>query len=133
MKEAAISPVKDVKDVIRNFFSELTAVNSPIMVKSYTNDDVISDKSSRLKSFQKFFASVGEAFPDFELKIASLSIKEDRVMVRYNIRGIQQQYFMGLSPTYQRMTISKIDIFRVADGKIVEHWDAAHQINALDQ
>ncbi len=52
-------------------------------------------------------------------------------MVRYNIQGIQKGSFMGIAPTQQPMTVSGVDIFHLDNGKITQHLDAAHQINAL--
>ncbi len=91
-------------------------------------------KSARptcLKAFKRFFGSVSEAFPDFKINIDNLIAKEDRVMARYTISGTQKGQFLGLAPTNEPMTISGLDIFRLDNGKIVEHWDAAHQISAL--
>ena len=54
-------------------------------------------------------------------------------MVRYTICGTQKNPFMGIAPTNERITITGIDIFRLDNGKVVEHWNAAHQICALPQ
>ena len=88
-------------------------------------------RSSSLKTFGTFFSAVKEAFPDFVLNIDSLVTKGDRVMARYTISGTHKGNFLGLAPTHQKTTISGIDLFRLNDGKVVEHWDAAHQISIL--
>lgn len=91
----------------------------------------ISAKPSILKTFNQFFSSVSKAFPEFEVKLDNLSVKEDRVMVRYTILGVQKGTFMGIEPTHQPMSISGIDVFRLDNGRVVEHWEAAHQVNAF--
>jgi predicted SnoaL-like aldol condensation-catalyzing enzyme len=35
---------------------------------------------------------------------------------------------MGKEPTNEKMTINGIDIFRLDNGVVVEHWDAARQM-----
>ncbi len=93
----------------------------------------VSAKPSSLKAFNHFFSAVSAAFPDYELYIDNLVSKEDKVMVRYTISGTQKGIFMGMAPTNERMTITGIDIFRLDKGKVVRHWDAAHQVCALPQ
>ena len=91
----------------------------------------ISAKSGNLNVFNNFFIAVNEAFPDYAITIDNILAKEDRVMVRYSISGIQRNNFMGMAPTNKKTTITSIDIFRLDHGKVAEHWDAAHQISAL--
>ena len=52
-------------------------------------------------------------------------------MTRYTITGTHKAHFMGMAPTNETVNICGIDIFRIESGKVVEHWDAAHQIKAL--
>jgi predicted ester cyclase len=92
-----------------------------------------SSRPSSVKAFYQFFASMAAAFPDYQLNIDNLIVKGDKVMARYTIMGTHQGDFMGLAPTHQKVTITGIDIFRLDQGKIVEHWEAAHQINAIPQ
>lgn len=90
-----------------------------------------SSRHSTLKTLDQFFASVSAAFPDCELNIDNLMVKGDKVMARYTISGTHQGDFMGLAPSHQRVTIAGLDVFRLDKGKVVEHWDAAHQISVL--
>jgi predicted ester cyclase len=91
----------------------------------------VSARPSSLKAFKNFFAAVTEAFPDYDLTIDALVEKGDKIMARYTISGTQTGHFMGLTPSYEKLTITGIDIFRLDNGKVIEHWDAAHQISAL--
>jgi predicted SnoaL-like aldol condensation-catalyzing enzyme len=53
------------------------------------------------------------------------------VMVRYAISGTHQYEFMGLAPTQKPMIIRGLDVFRMDKGMIVQHWDAARQVNGV--
>jgi len=57
----------------------------------------------------------------------------DTVVVRGTTSGTQTGAMQGIPPTGKKFTISGIDIFRVVDGKIVEHWDAVDQLGMLQQ
>lgn len=41
--------------------------------------------------------------------------------------------FMGIPPTGKRVKVSGIDIFRMADGKIVERWAEIDTLGMLHQ
>jgi len=41
------------------------------------------------------------------------------------LRGTHQGTFQGLTPTGKRVEVRAIDMFRISDGKIVEHWGHA--------
>jgi predicted ester cyclase len=93
----------------------------------------VSERHSSLKAFHKFFDVICGAFPDYDLNIENMVLKNDRVMVRYTIYGTHKGDFMGLAPTNERVAVTGIDVFRLDNGKVVEHWDAAHQVSALPQ
>jgi predicted ester cyclase len=88
-------------------------------------------KPAGLRTFNEFFSAVNESFPDFNIRIDSLICKADKVMTRYTITGTHKAHFMGMAPTNEIVNICGIDIFRIENGKVVEHWDAAHQIKAV--
>jgi steroid delta-isomerase-like uncharacterized protein len=59
--------------------------------------------------------------------------EEDRVVVRWTNAGTQVGEFAGIPPTGKPFTISGIDIYRVADGKLCEHWHVVDQLSMLGQ
>ena len=47
--------------------------------------------------------------------------------------GTQQGEWMGMPPSGKRMSINVIDIFRAADGKLVEHWGLTDGMTMMQQ
>lgn len=92
---------------------------------------VISDKQCCLDGFAQFFADVSKSFSNSHLTIKRLETKDDKVMVHYTVYGTQKGDFMGIPATGDSMAVSGIDVFRLNEGKVVEHWDAARQLAAL--
>jgi predicted ester cyclase len=41
------------------------------------------------------------------------------------MRGTHSGEFQGIAPTNKRVEVKAIDIFRIEDGKILEHWGHA--------
>lgn len=73
------------------------------------------------------------AFPDVRATVEDLLADGDKVIVRVSYRGTHQGAFMGMAPTGKQITVMGIHIFRVANGKLVEHWGLTDRIAALRQ
>lgn len=57
----------------------------------------------------------------------------DRVVVRWTNAGTHVGEFAGIPATGKTFTIGGIDIYRVADGLLCEHWDVVDQLAMLGQ
>jgi hypothetical protein len=67
------------------------------------------------------------------MTIDEMIAEGDRVMVRWTHRGTHQGEMRGLPPTHKQVTVSGINIFRVADSKIVEVWDISDRLGMWQQ
>jgi steroid delta-isomerase-like uncharacterized protein len=72
-------------------------------------------------------------FPDFGFMIEDLFGVDDRVAVRVTVRGTHEGEFMGQPATGRRFAVPSVGIFRIADGRIVEHWGIFDQLAMLAQ
>lgn len=57
----------------------------------------------------------------------------DRVVVRWTNAGTHVGEFAGIPATGKAFTIGGIDIYRMADGLLCEHWDVVDQLAMLGQ
>ena len=74
------------------------------------------------------------SFPDRKVQIDDLLAEEDRVMVRGRVTGTNQGGFMHIPANGNPIDISFVGIYRLRDGRIVEHWglnDAATLMQQL--
>jgi len=62
------------------------------------------------------------AFPDFHYTIEQKVAEVDLVVVRGTYHGTHCGAFFGIPPTGVSFTTTGMHLFRVADGKISEHW-----------
>ena len=53
--------------------------------------------------------------------------------LRFTFHGSHQGEFMGIAPTGKQVTMSGINIFRIADGKIVEMWNQEDVLGMMQQ
>ena len=47
--------------------------------------------------------------------------------------GTHKGEFQGFPPTNKRVKIRSADLYRIENGKIVEHWDVVDQLDLLQQ
>ena len=86
-----------------------------------------------LAGFQAFFRGVRQAFPDLRLTIADLIAEGDKVVARIVGEGTHRGEFLGVPATGRRIRSESIDIFRIEDGKLAEHWDVMDLHGLLTQ
>jgi|SRR5690348_8082011 len=62
------------------------------------------------------------AMPDLDFLIEDLFAEGDRVVFRVKISGTHEGTFLGVAPTDKRLIATAIDIARLENGEIVDHW-----------
>ena len=62
------------------------------------------------------------AHPDLRFSIDDLIAEDDRVVIRWTMRGTNTGPMLGRPPTDRPVELSAIVIFRVAEGRIAERW-----------
>ena len=72
-------------------------------------------------------------FPDFKITIDELVVSGDKVWARQKGGGTNLGSFAGHPPTGIKAFIDVIDIVRIEDGKIVEHWGVPDQLGMMLQ
>lgn len=72
-------------------------------------------------------------FPDWRVDVEDLIAEGDKVVVRATGSGAHRGEFMGIAPTGRRVSVTWIAIYRVADGKLVEHWQNIDELGLLKQ
>jgi steroid delta-isomerase-like uncharacterized protein len=72
-----------------------------------------------LHAHKRFLMVMFEAFPDYQENIEEIIADENKAMVRFSATGTHHGALMGLPPTGRQVSTQGIDIYRVAEGKIV--------------
>src|SRR6266705_3378570 len=76
-----------------------------------------------------FFRHYLDAFPDTKVVMEDVIEEGDRITARFTYNGTFMKPFMGHRPNSAAVQMRSIDIWRVKDGKFVEHWD---ELNLLE-
>jgi predicted ester cyclase len=75
-----------------------------------------------LEAWSQFTASFVEAFPDLRLTVEDIFSGGNMVAARVSFRGTHRGEFQGIPPTGKEVAFSSIEIDRMVEGKVAEHW-----------
>jgi len=73
------------------------------------------------------------AFPDGKTTTDDLIAEGDKVVERFTLVGTHKGDFMGIPATGKPIKVTGMSIFRIANGKIVEHWGENDAMGLLMQ
>jgi predicted ester cyclase len=74
-----------------------------------------------------------KGIPDLKVAIEVLVATKDHVAASFVYSGTQQGVLFGVPPTGKSLRFTSCDIFRVARGKIAEHWGMGDIAGVLAQ
>lgn len=83
---------------------------------------IVPQSSGPGGSFQTFYGMLLGAFPDARIEINEQIGERDLVATRKTLHGTHLGELWGFQPTGNKIEFEFIDIFRVKDGKLIEHW-----------
>lgn len=73
--------------------------------------------------FRDFFEGWFTAVPDFKYDLKKIVSEGELVWTYGTYSGTQTGDWLGIPATGKRYAFDAVDIFRVQDGKLAEHWD----------
>ncbi len=82
---------------------------------------------------RKLYGYLREAFPDFHADIHWQLADGDRVTTYKTYHGTHRGTFLGVPPTHRKITFEAVDVMRVRDGKITDHWGVGNLLSIMQQ
>lgn len=125
------------KTVIRKFEELINSKNLDTALSLFTSDFVDHTPNVGLppgvEGVRAFFTMQLAAFPDSRSTSLDMIAEGDKVVHRMRTEGTHQGEFLGIPATGKRVMMTYIDIWRIADGKIAEHWVEADMMGMMQQ
>ncbi len=117
---------------------ELIAPNPVLHFEYPTNVLVPAEMQLSHEEFKQVVSQFRTTFPDLHYTVELQVAEGDLVVTRATARGTHAGEYRGLTykgipPTGKQVTWTGIDIVRIADGKIVEHWSNEDDLGRLQQ
>ena len=123
--------VRRLVDEVQNG-GNIAAVDE-IAAPTFVNHSAPPGMSSDREGVKQITLLFRQAFPDGVMTVEDMLAEGDLVATRKTFRGTHQGPFMGLAPTGKQVEIGLIDIVRVVDGRVTEHWNAVDNLGLLQQ
>jgi len=100
-----------------------------IVAPGYVNHNPFAEPG--LDGVKKAFGAIIAGVPDLKVSAEDVFVSADgtRVVGRYRYDGTHAGNFLGYPATGNAFSMRSIDIWRVEEGRFIEHWD---ELNTLD-
>jgi predicted SnoaL-like aldol condensation-catalyzing enzyme len=117
------------KEVVTKFYNDVFIRHDMSKLDTYMRDDYIQhnqDCPQGKAGFVEFFDVIFKAVPDFSYTLKKMVAEGDIVMAFSRTTGTHTgEEWLGKEADGAALAYDVVDIFRVQDGKIAEHWDVA--------
>jgi len=125
------------KELLRNFYSEAFNKHNVDAVGQFIATNVVSHsnppEAQGLEGVKQLLSMYFAAFPDLKVTIEDMIAEGDKVVARFTMTGTHKGEFMGIAATGKKVTVTGIEILRIAEGKLVEHWEAFDELGMMQQ
>ena len=132
-----VNDVSTNKDVVSRFYDEVFIRHDMSRIDDYMRDDYIQhngDCPQGKAGFLDFFATIFAAVPDFSYTLKKMVADGDMVVTYSTTTGTHTGgEWLGQKATGNKLSFDVVDIFRLQDGKIAEHWDVADTFTFFSQ
>jgi len=131
---------KEIKALERRLYEEYNKGKAAVLTvidELYATDTVQHSSTGQdirgIKDYKQHVSEFSSAFPDLHFTIDDMVAEGDKVAVRLTATGTNKGVFKGIPPTNKKVTVSMIQIDRVAGGKFVEGWSRYDTLGLMQQ
>ena len=131
--------IEQNKALFRRMLEEVLSQGNISLIDELVAPDVVEHEAlppgvpAGREGVKLMFTMFRGAFPDLNATVDDIIAEDDKVAARSTWSGTHQGEFMGIPPTGKRVSFGVIDIFRVANGVVVEHWGQTDEMGMLQQ
>ena len=118
--------LEENKALIRRFVEEVQCQHNLAALDELFSPDFVDHigmtNPPTLEGSRQFFSMMFAAFPDMRFVIRQQIAEGDLVAIRMSAEGTFTNPLMGIPPNGKKAVVWMTNIWRFADGKIVEWW-----------
>ena len=129
--------IQENKDIARRYYEEVlnggdVDALDELVVLDYDEHDPLPGQGTGRQGIKDRVRMLRGAF-DPRFTIQDLVAEGDKVVVRWTNTGTHVGEFMGIAATGRPYAIAGIDIHRIQDGRLAEHWHVVDLFSQMQQ
>jgi steroid delta-isomerase-like uncharacterized protein len=132
-------PVQETKALVRRLLDEMNNRGNIAIIDELLAPDFVEHQEhppgipQNREGVKQVFWLYHSAFTDIHAAIDDMIAEADKVVVFMTVHATHTGEFAGIPPTGKRLAVQLMDIFRVADGRVREHWGITDRLAMLQQ
>jgi predicted ester cyclase len=138
-KKASLDMANETtKDLVRRYYERVVAGGKHDEILQFIGADYVDHNSPAGAprgpiAVETHLRGIRNTFPDFAMQIHEVVAEGDWVASRVTATGTHLGSWLGVEPSGKCITLRGINLDRVSDGRIVEHWGEANTLGMLIQ
>ncbi len=127
----------DHKGLVRRFYEDVLNRGDmdtleELAVEDYLENDMLPGQRAGLAGLRDRVTMLKTAL-DSRFTIEDVIAEDDKVVVRWINSGTHVGEFAGIPATGKSFAIAGVDVYRMRDAKMAEHWHVVDQLTMLQQ
>jgi len=104
-----------------------------LVAEDYQDHEPLPGYESNRDGLKSFFKMMRKAFPDLHNNVEYMVAEGDKVVSYITMTGTHKGDYMGAAGNGKSFTINVIDIIKVVNGKMTEHWGVGDYMTMMGQ
>jgi steroid delta-isomerase-like uncharacterized protein len=113
------------KEIAEKFVQTIFNERKIDEAENFVTPDITYHGMEEVKGLENFKQWIGEdlkAFPDMNITIVDSFGEQDKLAMRWNLKGTFVKELRGSQPSHEKFETQGVEIFHFQDGKIKEAW-----------
>ncbi len=125
--------------LLRRFYEEVLAGGNLALIDEFVLDDIqdhedpMPGQPPGMEGVKFYTNAIRTAFPDLAVRLDPAFADGDLEASHVVLTGTHKGEFLGIPASGKRVEFSSVDIIRIEDGKVAEHWGSSDTMSLMQQ
>ena len=129
---------QDNKSLVRRFVDEVQSAGNIDLIDEICSPEFVNYSAppglpTDCEGIKIATVMFRRAFPDSYFTVEDMMAEGDKVATRKTFHGTHEGEFMGIPPSGRSVSMSLMDIVRITEGRVVEHWSVGDTLGMMQQ
>ena len=129
---------EDNKALVRRFVDEVQSTGNIDLIDEICSPEFVNHSPppgipADCEGIKILTAMFRVAFPDSYFTVEDMVAERDKIATRKTFHGTHEGEFMGIPPSGRSVSMGLIDIVRISEGRVVEHWSEGDSLGMMQQ